>query len=219
MKLDEYISNESITLSLTDSVKKAISKTKDQRVSHFPIIENKKLFGCISESDLSTFAELDKAISDFQYTFESFFATEHDNLIELITLFSLHETNILPLINDDKKYVGYYELSEILSLYADSPYIKEEGVILILEKNNTSYSISEIAQISETHNATIYGLHISNKSGLNTQITIKIKTNIIDDIIQSYRRYEYNIVSKHEDDSYLEDLKNRSNYLQKYLNI
>lgn len=219
MKLDEYISNESITLSLTDSVKKAISKTKDQRVSHFPIIENKKLLGCISESDLSTFAELDKAMSDFQYTFESFFATENDNLIELIALFSLHETNILPLINDDKKYIGYYELSEILSLYADSPYVKEEGVILILEKNNTSYSISEIAQISETHNATIYGLHVSKKSGLNTQITIKIKTNIIDDIIQSYRRYEYNIVSKHEDDSYLEDLKNRSDYLQKYLSI
>ncbi|NNK82694.1 MAG: acetoin utilization protein acuB, partial [Flavobacteriaceae bacterium] len=34
-----------------------------------------------------------------------------------------------------------------------------------------------------------------------------------------FRRYSYNIVSGHEDDSFLEDLKERSDYLNKYLNM
>lgn len=219
MKLEDYISNDLLTLTPNESVGDSKSRTKNQRVSHFPIVDNKKLFGSISESDLSTFDEENKSISDFQYAFESFFATEEDSLIDLITLFSIHETNILPVINNKKEYVGFYELSDILALYADTPYLKEEGIILILEKNSATYSISEIAQISETNNATIFGLHVSHTTDLITQVTIKIKTDNIDEIIQSYRRYEYNIISSHEDDSYLEDLKNRSNYLQKYLSI
>lgn len=219
MKLEDYILNDQLTLSPTETVGVSKSRTNNHRVSHFPIIKNQKLFGSISESDLSTLDEENKVISEFQYTFELFFATEEDSLIDLLTLFAIHETNILPILDQNKEYIGFYELSDILALYADTPYLKEEGIVLILEKDSATYSISEISQIAETNNATINGLHISGKSESNTQITIKIKTNNIDEIIQSYRRFEYNIISNHEDDSYLEDLKNRSNYLQKYLSI
>ena len=50
-------------------------------------------------------------------------------------------------------------------------------------------------------------------------ITLKISTTSLNEIIQSFRRYSYNIVSGHEDDSYLETLKRRSQYLDKYLNM
>ena len=51
------------------------------------------------------------------------------------------------------------------------------------------------------------------------QITLKIGNTGINDIIQSFRRYSYNIVSGHEEDTYIESLKDRSEYLKKYLNI
>jgi hypothetical protein len=38
-------------------------------------------------------------------------------------------------------------------------------------------------------------------------------------IVQTFRRYNYLVVSNHEEDRFLEDLKDRSNYLDKYLNI
>ena len=38
-------------------------------------------------------------------------------------------------------------------------------------------------------------------------------------IVQTFRRYGYTIISEHEEDKFLEDLKDRSNYLDKYLNI
>ena len=51
------------------------------------------------------------------------------------------------------------------------------------------------------------------------QITVKIGNASINDIIQTFRRYSYNIVVGHEEDSYLKSLEDRSKYLNKYLNM
>ena len=51
------------------------------------------------------------------------------------------------------------------------------------------------------------------------QITLKIGNTSLNEIIQTFRRYSYNIVSGHEEDSYIESLKERSQYLDKYLNM
>lgn len=220
MHLEDYLVNDIEALLSSDSISVAKKKSIDQRVSHFPVIENKRLLGSISESDIYTFEEEDNnQISDYQYAFEFFFTTEEVSLLDLLTLFAIHESNIIPVINKAKEYIGYYDLSDILTLYAETPFLKEEGIVLILEKENNTFSLSEIAQITETNNAQLFGMHISKKTEKNTQITIKIKTDSVNEIIQTYRRYEYNIISNHEDDYYLEDLKKRSNYLQKYLNI
>lgn len=219
MNIEDFISNDLITFEPTDSVGSSKLKADNQIVSHFPIIQNNKLFGSIAESDLSILEQNEKPISDFQYIYELFYATEEDSLIDLLTLFANHETNILPVLNEEKEYIGYLELSDILTIFSETPFLKEEGIVLVIEKSNNTFSISEVTQIAESNNATILGLHISNKTEENTQITIKIKSDIINEIIQSYRRYEYNILSNHQDDSYLEELKNRSNYLQKYLSI
>ena len=51
------------------------------------------------------------------------------------------------------------------------------------------------------------------------EITVKISQSGLNDIIQTFRRYEYEIISEHQEDSYLNSLKERSDYLDKYLNI
>ena len=38
-------------------------------------------------------------------------------------------------------------------------------------------------------------------------------------IIQTFRRYNYEIISEHQEDNYINNLKERSEYLDKYLNI
>ena len=49
------------------------------------------------------------------------------------------------------------------------------------------------------------------------QVTRKIITEDINEIMQAFRRYNYKIISSHQNDKYLEDLKYRLEYLQKYL--
>jgi hypothetical protein len=47
---------------------------------------------------------------------------------------------------------------------------------------------------------------------------MKISLGAINEIIQTFRRYNYEIIRTPEDD-YINNLKERSDYLDKYLNI
>jgi hypothetical protein len=51
------------------------------------------------------------------------------------------------------------------------------------------------------------------------QITLKLTPSGLNEIIQSFRRYGYNIISEHQEDNFAKNLKDRSKYLDKYLNI
>jgi hypothetical protein len=51
------------------------------------------------------------------------------------------------------------------------------------------------------------------------QATLKIGLGSVNELIQSFRRYEYEIISDHDEDNYWNNLKERSDYLDKYLNI
>ena len=79
--------------------------------------------------------------------------------------------------------------------------------------------VSEVSQIVESNNATILALYISNQTSDAIQVTLKINSEDINEVIQTFRRYNYNLISEHKDDFYLQDLKDRSDYLQKYLDM
>ena len=83
----------------------------------------------------------------------------------------------------------------------------------------SDYSFSEISQIVESNDAKLLGAFVSSIENDIVQITLKINNSTFSEIIQTFRRYKYNIISAHEEDNYLESLKDRSNYLNKYLNI
>jgi hypothetical protein len=51
------------------------------------------------------------------------------------------------------------------------------------------------------------------------EITVKVEHQNINEILQTFRRYDYQIVSEHPEDFFAEDLKEHSDYLNKYLNI
>ena len=97
--------------------------------------------------------------------------------------------------------------------------MNEAGGIIVIEKDQKDYSFSEICQIIESNNAKILGVFISKLNSNTVQLTIKIGHTGMNAIVQTFRRYNYYVVSSHEEDRFIEDLKDRSNYLDKYLNI
>ena len=125
----------------------------------------------------------------------------------------------MPVLNAGNKYLGYYELNDIIGLFNETPFFSENGAVLIIEKGLPDYSFSEISQIVESNDGKLYGAFISKIENDVAQITLKIGNVGLSEIMQTFRRYSYNIVSGHEEDSYLDGLKERSDYLNKYLNI
>lgn len=187
--------------------------------SHFPIVENGHLLGLISEIDIRSIFDDEKELGNYQYLFQLFCTEENNNLLEILKIFAANETNLIPVINNKKEYLGYCDLIDILHVYNNTPFLKNEGTVLGIKKNVTEYSFSEICQIVESNNGNVLGLFISETNPTSVKITIKFFAQDVNEIIQSFRRYNYEVLSKHKEDFYLEDLKERSIYLQKYLNI
>jgi CBS domain-containing protein len=187
--------------------------------SHFPVVEEGQVLGVISEIDIRTIFEDEKELGNFQYLYQFFFTEEDNNLLEILKIFAANETNLIPVINENKEYLGYCDLIDILHVYNNTPFLKNEGTVLGIEKNVAEYSFSEICQIIESNGGKMLGIFISETDTTTVKITIKFYSLEVNKIIQSFRRYNYEVLSKHKEDFYLEDLKERSIYLQKYLNI
>ena len=217
--MKEYILDDLELLTPDSLVKKAQQIFETLPITHLPIVKNGELLGSISERDIQTIEEKSSNISAYSHLIDFFFTDESITLLKTIKLFSENETNIMPVLNDKKKYVGYYELHDVLELFCSNSSLFSDGVIIVIEKNKKDFSISEISQIVESNNATILGVYISNQTSDIIQATVKINSQDINEVIQTFRRYNFNLISKHKDDFYLQDLKDRSDYLQKYLDM
>ncbi len=219
MKLSEYVINDIKPLNSSGKVSDLQLLFNQLTYSHIPIKDENGVFlGSFFETDAHCF-ESDKAISEYLYAVESFFVRNTTLWLDVLESFAQNTTNIMPVLDDQNNYLGYYELNDILSLFSESPFFFEIGGVLVVEKGNNDYSFSEICQIVESNNGKLLGAFISKTKNDIVQITIKIGNTGLNDIIQTFRRYGYNIVSGHEEDSYIENLKERSDYLNKYLNM
>lgn len=218
MPLSEYIINDIKPLTLQDKVKDAQLLFNQLTYSHIPVKKDGILIGCVSETDAHCF-DADKPLEDYVYTVEGFHVKTHTLWLDVLEAFAQNDTNIMPVLDDKNNYLGYYELSDIISLFNNTPFFAEPGSILIIEKGYNDYSFSEVSQIVESNNAKLFGAFISNIENDVVQITLKIGNSSLNDIIQSFRRYSYNIVSGQEEDAFLKNLKERSDYLNKYLDL
>ena len=186
--------------------------------SHFPVLENGIFIGSIAADDVETF-DIDKKTIDYKYTLERFFAKNSMIWLDVLEVFAKNHTNIIPVLDENNTYIGYYEMEDIMKIFQETPFLKEQGGIIIVQKGILDYSMSEVAQIVESNNGKVLGCFVSEADLENVQITVKIDLGAMNEIIQTFRRYNYDIISEHQEDTYINNLKERSDYLDKYLNI
>ncbi|MGB6269426.1 MAG: acetoin utilization protein acuB [Olleya sp.] len=219
MNLSDYIINDIKPLLNTDLVSDLQLLFNQLTYSHIPVKDEYGMYlGCISETDAHCF-EGDKPLQDYRHTGEGFFVREDTNWLDVLEAFAQNSANIMPVLNVSNKYLGYYELNDIIGLFNETPFFSENGAILIVEKGLQDYSFSEVSQIVESNDGKLLGAFISKIENDVAQITLKIGNSGLSEIMQTFRRYSYNIVSGHEEDSYIDGLKERSDYLKKYLDI
>lgn len=203
---------------VSDPLKKVIRFFKLNAYSHVAVEECGRFLGLLSVRDLEGFGS-DKQIESVRYQFETFFVREEAIWLDVLEAFARNETTILPVLDANEAVLGYYDLSEIIIEIIDTPFFTEPGSILVVEKGSKDYSFSEVAQIVESNNVKLLGVFITDIRSDSVQITLKVSASNLNELLQSFRRYQYNIVLGNNDDKFLEDLKQRSAYLDKYLNV
>ncbi|GEC79793.1 CBS domain-containing protein [Flavobacterium aquatile] len=216
--INDYITNDYKAINSQETIAEVQDFFAEVSYSHFSVIDEGIYIGCIAADDIETF-DGDKKVSDYKYTLEGFFARKNMIWLDVLEVFAKNHTNVVPVLDDENNYTGYYELEDIVKFFHETPFLKEQGGIIIIEKSILDYSMSQITQIVESNNGKLLGLFVSEANVDKIQITLKIALGGMNEIIQTFRRYNYEIISEHQEDNYLNSLKERSEYLDKYLNM
>lgn len=213
-----YINRDLRPFKTTDTIADVQDFFANLNYSHFPVLEDGVFIGSISSDTADILAE-NTSIVDNKFELNRFFVRVDMVWLDVLEVFAQNETNIVPVLSNKNKYVGYYELEDVIRFFHETPFLKEDGGILIVEKEVAEYSMGQVVQIVESNNARLLGAFVSKIENNKVEITLKTSGGSLNDILQTFRRFEYTIVSEILDDNYLQNLKERSDYLDKYLSI
>tara|TARA_R110000796_G_scaffold41772_4_gene103566 strand:- start:157151 stop:157807 length:657 start_codon:yes stop_codon:yes gene_type:complete len=218
MNIQSHIITTLPIFKLEDSMSEVVKFFKNTTYSHIAIINDDKFLGVIAENDMAVFDPSSK-IEEYRYNLEVVFVKKETSWLDVLESFARNEANLIPVLDENSNVLGYYNLTDIVGVFIDTPFFTEPGGILVLAKGIKDYSFSEIAQIVESNNTKLIGGFITDMKNDVVQVTIKIGSSNLNEITQTFRRYNYTILYGNNDDQFLEDLKQRSDYLDKYLNV
>lgn len=219
MTITDYIINDIAPIKEDDKMGDVQELFSQTTYSHIPVLREKTYVGCLAENDVHCH-KAEERITEQAHLYEGFFVRNGENWLNILERFGQNETNIMPVLDIQNRYLGYYELKDVMNYFNQTPFFSEEGRILIIEKGIFDYSFSEISQIVESSEGKLLGAFISQIEQDIVQVSLKVTGEIgLNALLQAFRRYGYQVVSEHQEDSYLMDLRERSDYLEKYLNI
>ena len=208
----------SLHITLTTSIEEVQLLFEAHSLSALPVCEGNTFIGVLRKEVVEG-AVKEASVADYQYAFEHYFIPLSATWDAVIEAFASYHTDMLPVINENQQFIGYYYLGDFIQQLTKTPFIQEAGRILILEKSAHNYSFTEISRIVEENGGKVLGLYLSNRTEDNVHITLKLASERFSDILQDFRRYGYGILTEKDDDHYRQELKDIADYFEKYLDL
>lgn len=208
-------------LRLTDSGQKALNWMELFRISHLPVVDEKRLVGLISDKIIYDLNIIDKPVGDYTSHLPSPHIHTNQHLYEVFSTISGLKLSAVPVLDLHHEYCGVITVFDLAQKFAELVAVSEPGGVVVLELNSIDYSLSQIAQIVEGNDAKILSFYITPENDSN-MMTVTLKINVIDlsAIIQTFVRYDYDIKAVYMDDSVIQNLyDDRFDQLMKYMNI
>jgi CBS domain containing-hemolysin-like protein len=195
-----------------------LDRCLEEQLSHFPVVENGIFRGMIRCEDLQD-VNPDADIKELNYLAENFFVTEFNDWTKLFSEFLTNETNILPVLDENAQYKGVIFLEDILMDLSEIQAFTQEGTLIRVQKDADDFSFFQAAQIVETNGGKLLGILLIEENSEGVIIELKVSEGDINQILQSFRRYDYKVLSEHEEDMHLQELREHAGFLNKYLEM
>ena len=194
MLAKELISDVVPVIRTSETGNKALSWMEIFRISHLPVVNNEDFLGLISDTDIYDLNLPDEPIGAHPLSLMRPYVFDNQHIYEVIDLVARLKLTVVPVLNQEKKYIGCITLHDLIAHFAEITAASEPGGIIILEMNVHDYSLSEIAQIVEGNNIKILSLYVSgHKDSTKINVTLKLNTTNLSGVIQAFERYNYSI--------------------------
>ncbi len=216
----ELISDVVTALKTSDSGTSALSWMEVFRVKHLPIVNQRDFLGLISDSDIYDLNDPDEPVGNHNLSLQKPFVNEDQHIYEVIELLARMELTLVPVLNQEKQYLGVITQEELTRKFAHLSAMQQPGGIIELEMIQHDYSLSEISQIVESNNGRILSLYVaSSDDDARLRVTLKINLTDLTSILETLNRYNYTVVSSHMNNEDLDEFyQDRFDTFLKYLN-
>lgn len=208
-------------LRLTDTGQKALNWMEVFRISHLPIVDNKRLVALVSDKIIYDLNIIEKPMGEYVSHMLSPFVRSNQHIYEVFSALSMLKLSAIPVLDLYDEYIGIITVFDLVQKFSDLVAVKEPGGIIVLEINSIDYSLPQIAQIVEGNDAKILSFYIHQHPD-SRLMNVTLKTNVVDlsAIIQTFVRYDYNIKAVYMDDSNIKNLyDDRFDQLMKFMNM
>jgi acetoin utilization protein AcuB len=216
----ELISDVVTALKTSDSGTMALSWMEVFRIKHLPIVNHREFLGLISDSDIYDLNNPDEPVGNHKLSLQKPYVNEDQHIYEVIELLSRLELTLVPVLDQDKQYLGVITQEELTRKFAHLSAMQQPGGIIELEMVQHDYSLSEISQIVESNNGRILSLYVaSSDDNARLRVTLKINLTDLTSILETFNRYNYTVVSSHMNNEDLDEFyQERFDVFLKYLN-
>ena len=215
----DFISNDIKPVDLSDTISVVCERFLDLNFNAIPVVNGKQTVGLISREDLIGLEESNDKLNDHNFLIVKTACLTKDKWMTVFKQIIEKQHPLIPVSDEKGIYNGYYESLEIIGLLNESPALMLEGQELIISHNSKDFSNTKISQIIEENGGELLLSSLLSKSETKTFVHLKIQDIDLNDILQVLRAQGFQVLSKHTDDKYMDELKDRSQYLDKFLNV
>jgi predicted transcriptional regulator len=218
MMASAFIDPSIVPLKISDSVAVGIDFFKEFSVRQLPVVQDNICIGILSldeiEEELADIPVLD--FINLNYSF----ASTYDHIYEVMRAISEQSVTLFPIIDENNNYLGCITLASLFKNYINCAAFSQPGSIVVLEMDKKNYSLAEIARIVESENKVILSsLLSSNAESDRLEITLKLNSAQIQNLLSTFERFGYNIKATFDEEDVKDTLKNRYESLMTYLNV
>ena len=203
-----------------DVVSEVLDIMEELKYSHLPVVDEERHFlGLVCEDDLLEFDD-DSTLARHQRCYKPYSLSDQSHIFEALRMFGDGNLSLLPVVDGENHYLGYLSAMELLQDIGRELSFTEAGSLIILRMSLRDYHLAQVAQIVESEDAKIIGLFLVNDAEPDyLQLVLKINQQDISRIIQSFQRYNYNIVAVYHQSIFDENMEDRYESFMKYINI
>jgi CBS domain-containing protein len=218
MRAIELITEEIPPLTHTDTGENALRWMDELKVSHLPVLKNGNFVGVLSEADVLDKMHLDEKLDKLFDHLPRPYVFANAHIYEVLAKISEHRVSVLPVLDENEKYLGCTSVYHLLTVIANTGSIRESGGILVVEMNAVDYSMAQIGQIVESNNAKILSSYImSLVDSTKVEVTLKINQIELSSIIRTFERYDYVVKASFQKSEVDEDMQQRFDALMNFM--
>ena len=202
---------------LENSAINILATMEELKVSEIPIVNSDYQFlGLIEEKTILNMENLQEPLQCMQNQLKNIFIFSEANLFQTIRVFREHKLSLLPVIDEDKAYLGYIQPVDIIAEIGSVNCDTTTTITIIVEKKD--YNLHEISRLIQENNGAIVSFFSQIKQD-KLHLTILINCNNSQSIIRALKRYDYQIIEQFSEQLKTGNLDDRFESFIKYLNI